>query len=245
MHHSSDLCLQVARAPKLVEIIAAVPEEFRQVLLPQLKAKPVRTASGIAVVAVMSKPHRCPHIATTGNICVYCPGGPDSDFEYSTQSYTGYEPTSMRAIRARCCNPENHLNCRGPTSNQHTRLQSLVAPEPLKCLSQLSDAGGSVAWMPTNAESSDKRTQAPSFVGPVRWVCLFLQASVLQLFHLGVLAYYLVALIPNKVVIAGVKSRHVQQCFKPVSHCVSPMQVPPICSSSGPCGSAAPPRPQR
>jgi len=29
------------------------------------------------------------------------PGGPDSDFEYSTQSYTGYEPTSMRAIRAR------------------------------------------------------------------------------------------------------------------------------------------------
>jgi elongator complex protein 3 len=37
----------------------------------------------------------------TGNVCVYCPGGPDSDFEYSTQSYTGYEPTSMRAIRAR------------------------------------------------------------------------------------------------------------------------------------------------
>uniref|UniRef100_A0A8C9NPM3 Elongator complex protein 3 n=1 Tax=Serinus canaria TaxID=9135 RepID=A0A8C9NPM3_SERCA len=33
--------------------------------------------------------------------CRYCPGGPDSDFEYSTQSYTGYEPTSMRAIRAR------------------------------------------------------------------------------------------------------------------------------------------------
>ena len=24
-------------------------------------------------------------------ICSYCPGGPDSDFEYSTQSYTGYE----------------------------------------------------------------------------------------------------------------------------------------------------------
>ena len=39
----------------------------------------------------MCKPHRCPHIAMTGNICVYCPGGPDSDFEYSTQSYTGYE----------------------------------------------------------------------------------------------------------------------------------------------------------
>eukprot|EP00794_Sanderia_malayensis_P004611 gene4611-5217_t len=87
--------------PRLVDIIAAVPASHRKVLVPKLKAKPVRTASGIAVVAVMCKPHRCPHINMTGNICVYCPGGPDSDFEYSTQSYTGYEPTSMRAIRAR------------------------------------------------------------------------------------------------------------------------------------------------
>lgn len=87
--------------PKLVDIIAAVPPDYKKILLPKLKAKPVRTASGIAVVAVMCKPHRCPHINMTGNVCVYCPGGPDSDFEYSTQSYTGYEPTSMRAIRAR------------------------------------------------------------------------------------------------------------------------------------------------
>ncbi|XP_068609739.1 elongator complex protein 3 [Brachionichthys hirsutus] len=87
--------------PRLVDIIAAVPPQYRRALVPKLKAKPIRTASGIAVVAVMCKPHRCPHINFTGNICVYCPGGPDSDFEYSTQSYTGYEPTSMRAIRAR------------------------------------------------------------------------------------------------------------------------------------------------
>lgn len=87
--------------PTLVEIIAAVPQEHKKTLVPKLLAKPIRTASGIAVVAVMCKPHRCPHINFTGNICVYCPGGPDSDFEYSTQSYTGFEPTSMRAIRAR------------------------------------------------------------------------------------------------------------------------------------------------
>jgi len=87
--------------PKIVDIIAAVPDDYKDKLLPYIKAKPVRTASGVAVVAVMSKPHRCPHIALTGNVCVYCPGGPDSDFEYSTQAYTGYEPTSMRAIRAR------------------------------------------------------------------------------------------------------------------------------------------------
>ncbi|KAG0637697.1 hypothetical protein HOY80DRAFT_238066 [Tuber brumale] len=87
--------------PPLTAIIAAIPEHYKKYIVPKLIAKPIRTSSGIAVVAVMCKPHRCPHIAYTGNICVYCPGGPDSDFEYSTQSYTGYEPTSMRAIRAR------------------------------------------------------------------------------------------------------------------------------------------------
>ena len=87
--------------PRVSDIIASIPEEYKTKLLPYLRQKPVRTASGVAVVAVMSKPHRCPHIALTGNVCVYCPGGPDSDFEYSTQAYTGYEPTSMRAIRAR------------------------------------------------------------------------------------------------------------------------------------------------
>lgn len=87
--------------PPLTAIIAAIPEHYKKYLLPKLITKPIRTSSGVAIVAVMCKPHRCPHIAFTGNICVYCPGGPDSDFEYSTQSYTGYEPTSMRAIRAR------------------------------------------------------------------------------------------------------------------------------------------------
>ena len=87
--------------PKLCDILNVIPMRYRKQLTPFLKQKPVRSASGIVIVAVMCKPHRCPHIATTGNICIYCPGGPDSDFEYSTQSYTGYEPTSMRAIRAR------------------------------------------------------------------------------------------------------------------------------------------------
>lgn len=87
--------------PRLTDIINLIPDQHKKYLIPKLKAKPVRTALGIAVVAVMCKPHRCPHIAYTGNICVYCPGGPDLDFEYLTQLYTGYEPTLMRAIRAR------------------------------------------------------------------------------------------------------------------------------------------------
>ena len=80
--------------PRLVDIIAVVLPQYWKVLVPKLKAKPIRTASGTAVVAVMCKPHRCPHISFTGNTCVYCPGGPDSDFEYSTQSYNEYKPTS-------------------------------------------------------------------------------------------------------------------------------------------------------
>ena len=46
-------------APRLIDIIAGVPASHKKALLPKLKAKPVRTASGIAVVAVMCKPHRC------------------------------------------------------------------------------------------------------------------------------------------------------------------------------------------
>lgn len=33
--------------PRLVDIIAAVPQEVRDILLPKLRAKPVRTASGV------------------------------------------------------------------------------------------------------------------------------------------------------------------------------------------------------
>ncbi|MEM2826762.1 MAG: tRNA uridine(34) 5-carboxymethylaminomethyl modification radical SAM/GNAT enzyme Elp3, partial [Sulfolobales archaeon] len=53
--------------------------------------KPTRILSGVSVVAVMTKPHRCPH-----GKCVYCPGGP----EFNTpQSYIGEEPALMRALR--------------------------------------------------------------------------------------------------------------------------------------------------
>lgn len=91
---------KLSMMPRIVDVIACIPVEYQELIV-SLRVKPVRTASGVAVVAVMSIPHRCPHIALTGNICIYCPGGPDSSFEYSAQSYTGYEPTSMRAIRAR------------------------------------------------------------------------------------------------------------------------------------------------
>jgi len=63
-------------------------------LLPILRRKTVRTISGVAVVAVMTKPALCPKEAP----CAYCPGGPPYDVP---QSYTGHEPAAMRGIQNR------------------------------------------------------------------------------------------------------------------------------------------------
>ena len=37
-------------SPRLVDIIAAVPVESRKILYPKLKAKPIRTASGVCFI---------------------------------------------------------------------------------------------------------------------------------------------------------------------------------------------------
>ena len=81
--------LKLERLPSNAEILSHASREEREALLPLLKRKPVRTLSGIAVVAVMAKPAPCP------GECIYCPRGEDAP-----QSYTGYEPA---ALRARAC----------------------------------------------------------------------------------------------------------------------------------------------
>jgi elongator complex protein 3 len=45
-----DVCAkyQIATQPKTVDIINAIPEQYKKALLPALKAKPVRTASGVS-----------------------------------------------------------------------------------------------------------------------------------------------------------------------------------------------------
>src|SRR3990167_2006872 len=55
-----------------------------------------RTISGVAPIAIMTKPLPCAH-----GKCTFCPGGPKSYFGDVPQSYTGHEPTTMRAIRNR------------------------------------------------------------------------------------------------------------------------------------------------
>lgn len=43
--------------PRLVDIIAAVPPQYRRILVPKLKAKPIRTASGVRSCRVLTQ--RC------------------------------------------------------------------------------------------------------------------------------------------------------------------------------------------
>jgi len=78
------------KVPKNSEILDHAPDGRREELEPVLRRKPVRTASGVSPVAIMTSPERCPH-----GKCLYCPGGPDSEFS-SAQSYTGHEPAAAR-----------------------------------------------------------------------------------------------------------------------------------------------------
>lgn len=40
-------------SPRLVDIIAAVPSDVRNILVPKLKAKPIRTASGVSLLFIV------------------------------------------------------------------------------------------------------------------------------------------------------------------------------------------------
>lgn len=70
------------------EILRTVSGKERAKLLPLLKLRPTRTASGVTPVAVMANSD-CPH-----GKCLYCPRGANA-----AQSYTGKEPAAMRAIQ--------------------------------------------------------------------------------------------------------------------------------------------------
>ena len=61
-------------------------ERENKKILSILTRKPIRTISGVAIVAVMCKPGECP-----GN-CIYCPNKKEAP-----RSYTGKEPAAMRA----------------------------------------------------------------------------------------------------------------------------------------------------
>jgi len=90
------LCKKHAQidVPSDIKILTMLPVKEARRYQKILRTKPVRSSSGVSVVAVMTKPQSCPH-----GKCAYCPGGPKSYFGSVPQSYTGKEPATRRAIR--------------------------------------------------------------------------------------------------------------------------------------------------
>jgi elongator complex protein 3 len=77
--------------PTNVEWIRSLPADARARYEGAIRRRPSRTLSGVAVVAVMTAPARCPH-----GRCTYCPGGVENA---SPQSYTGEEPSALRGAQ--------------------------------------------------------------------------------------------------------------------------------------------------
>jgi elongator complex protein 3 len=76
-----------------VDWIRSLPPEEQLRYAGAVRRKPSRSLSGVAVVAVMTAPARCPH-----GRCTYCPGGVENA---SPQSYTGEEPSALRGAQFR------------------------------------------------------------------------------------------------------------------------------------------------
>lgn len=90
MKKAAASALGLSSLPSNADILGcAMPQERDR--LKMLVRKPTRTLSGVAVIAAMTSPARCPH-----GICIPCPGGICNS---SPQSYTGREPAAMRAAQ--------------------------------------------------------------------------------------------------------------------------------------------------
>ncbi|MBI2107167.1 tRNA uridine(34) 5-carboxymethylaminomethyl modification radical SAM/GNAT enzyme Elp3 [Candidatus Woesearchaeota archaeon] len=79
------------KIPRNFEFTSAISKENFDEFKDTVGTKPIRTISGVAPIAIMSKPIRCKHGA-----CIMCP---DFIKEGVAMSYTGKEPASMRGIR--------------------------------------------------------------------------------------------------------------------------------------------------
>ncbi len=78
--------LKLSRFMSNADILEYAKPEEKERVSGILKKKPTRTMSGVAIVAVMCHPHKCPH-----GRCFYCP---ESDI--APPSYTGEEPAALR-----------------------------------------------------------------------------------------------------------------------------------------------------
>lgn len=118
------------RMPRNYEILSKVNGSDFVKLQKVLLRKPVKTASGVAVIALMPKPYACPH-----GRCTYCPGG----IEFNTpNSYTGKEPSTITAI-------ENKYDAKKQIL---TKLEKLIASGHESSKLELVIVGGTFLFMP-------------------------------------------------------------------------------------------------
>ena len=124
------------RIPRNNEILSMVnPTDFKK-LQNILLTKPVKSASGVAVIAIMPKPFACPH-----GRCSYCPGG----IEYNTpNSYTGKEPITISAI-------ENQYD---PKIQISKKIQQLVSFGHDSTKLELVLVGGTFLFMPKDYQEN-------------------------------------------------------------------------------------------
>ena len=124
------------RIPRNNEILSMVnPSDFKK-LQNILLTKPVKSASGVAVVAIMPKPFACPH-----GRCSYCPGG----IEYNTpNSYTGKEPITISAI-------ENQYD---PKIQISKKIQQLISFGHDSTKLELVLVGGTFLFMPKDYQEN-------------------------------------------------------------------------------------------
>ncbi len=124
------------RIPRNYEILAKVNGSDFVKLQQALLRKPVKTASGVAVIALMPKPFACPH-----GRCTYCPGG----IEYNTpNSYTGKEPATISAI-------ENQYD---PKNQILTKLEKLLAYGHDASKLEIVVVGGTFLFMPKDYQTN-------------------------------------------------------------------------------------------
>ena len=132
------ICAKYAleRIPRNHEILSMAKDSDFSKLQKVLLKKPIKTASGVSIIALMPKPYACPH-----GRCTYCPGG----IEYnSPNSYTGKEPSTLNAI-------ENGYE---PKLQITTKIEKLIAygHDPSKM--EIVIVGGTFLFMPKDYQEN-------------------------------------------------------------------------------------------
>lgn len=77
----------LSKTPRFRDILKYLPIDSN--IRKAMMVKPIKTASGVLIIAIMAKPYDCPH-----GRCIYCPGGKELNVPLS---YTGKEPVTRLA----------------------------------------------------------------------------------------------------------------------------------------------------